>query len=164
MKAFKLDPMNSNNLQKEAEDFKAIMFFLHSYQPAYSALLTHLEQNAIVGQNGYPTTASNAYHLLNCKLITNLCTKHLPGMDQNPYGMVANLMFFQHVFNDSLGNAVQFVQLICNHWVLLDTRSTCSVMNNHSFVSNVIDCTNQNRLTVCTNGGMTNFEEMGTFI
>ena len=38
-------------------------------------------------------------------------------------------------------------------WILLDSCSTCDVSNNPSFVSNIRECTSEERMTAFTNGG-----------
>lgn len=164
MKAFKLDPLKLDDVEKECEAFKAIMFLLHSNAAEYGDLLNRLENNAIIGQDGYPTTVTDAYHLLNRELLSNLRKRGRPNPNPNQNRTsTGNLMFFQHMLNTPLGKAVQFVQIICSTWVLLDTCSTCCVTNNKSFVTNVTDCDDSNKLTLHTNGGLKDFDEVGMF-
>jgi len=42
---------------------------------------------------------------------------------------------------------------LSNHWLLLDTCSTCSTVRDESLLDGVRDCTTEETLTVLTNGG-----------
>ena len=106
MKFFNLDPAKVDDVEKESECFKAIMFLLHSNVAEYGDLLTRLENNAIIGQDGYPLTVADAYHLLNRELLSNMrkCgrTTVNQNANQNRTG-AGTLMFLQQILNTSLG-------------------------------------------------------------
>ena len=50
--------------------------------------------------------------------------------------------------------------LIPSTWILLDTCSTASVSNNSTLVTNIRDCTDEERLILNTNGGSVSFDQM----
>ena len=166
MKFLNLDPTKIDDVKKESECFKAIMFLLHSNSSEYGGLLTRLENNAVIGQDGYPLTVADAYHLLNRELLSNMRMRGRTTVNQNTNQSrtgAGNLMFLQQMLNAPFGKAVQFVQLISSSWILLDTCSTCCVTNNRSFVHDVLKCNEDTKLTLHTNGGLKEFNEVGIF-